>query len=195
MVPEAPGARFSGLGLVPVSEQFGVTGVQVPVLVAVGGLGSDTIPLWVAVEMFRTVITSRKLMPAAIALTGVPAVSVVWNELISRDLRVHDPGVFTVTRPVREMPSEKSGSSVKLARASSKVSLRSWVLVPAFKASVKSSAPPVTIELAQLVARNVTEVVLKAMRVQPAGAAVAVENSVAVQGVPLHVPFNRKRIS
>jgi len=74
IVPEAPAARFSGLGLVPVSEQTGEAPNHVPALVAVGGLGLATIPFCVAVEIFFIVMTMRKLCPAATALVSTPAV-------------------------------------------------------------------------------------------------------------------------
>jgi len=77
MVPEAPDARLRGLGFVPVSEQPGDVAFHVPTLFAVGGLGFATIPFCVAVEMFLTVITTRKLLPDAVPLTGLPDRSVV----------------------------------------------------------------------------------------------------------------------
>jgi len=77
IVPEAPDARLRGLGFVPVSEQPGDPGFHVPAVFAVGGLGFATIPFCVAVEMFLTVITTRKLLPDAVPLTGLPDRSVV----------------------------------------------------------------------------------------------------------------------
>ena len=53
IVPEAPAARLRGLPVVPVT-----TCVTVPVLVAVGGLGFETIVFWVTLELFITVILS-----------------------------------------------------------------------------------------------------------------------------------------
>ena len=77
MVPEAPAASVSGLGLVLVSEQFVEREFQVPDLVCVGGVGFATMLLCVALDMFLTVMTTRKFEPAAIAETAVPEVSVV----------------------------------------------------------------------------------------------------------------------
>ena len=75
IVPEAPAARFSGLGLVPVSEQTGDVPNHVPVLViTLGGLEMATMPFCAAVEIFFIVITMRKLCPAATALVSTPAV-------------------------------------------------------------------------------------------------------------------------
>ncbi|HKB63414.1 MAG TPA: hypothetical protein VKD03_11130 [Burkholderiales bacterium] len=72
IVPEAPDARLKGLGFVPVSEQPGDPGFHVPTAFAVGGLGFATMPFCVAVETFLTVITTRKLLPDAVPLTGRP---------------------------------------------------------------------------------------------------------------------------
>ena len=82
MVPDALAARLNGLGLVPVSEQFGEPAFHVPVFcpgtaLSAGGLGLAMIPFCVALEILRTVITTRKLLPDTIALAGVPEVSVV----------------------------------------------------------------------------------------------------------------------
>ena len=60
-----------------VSEQFPAGENHVPVLVCVGGLEFATMLLCVAFDMFLTVMTTRKLAPAAIAETGVPEVLVV----------------------------------------------------------------------------------------------------------------------
>ena len=77
MVPDAPAASVRGLGLVPVREQFAKGESQVPVLVCVGGLGFATMLLCVALDTFLTVMTTRKLAPAATAGAGRPEVSVV----------------------------------------------------------------------------------------------------------------------
>jgi hypothetical protein len=69
MVPDAPAASVSGLGAVLVSEQFVVGEDQVPALVCVGGVGFATMLLCVALDMFLTVMTTRKVDPAAIAET------------------------------------------------------------------------------------------------------------------------------
>ena len=53
MVPEAPAARLRGLPVVPVT-----TCVTVATLVAVGGLGLETIVFWATLELFLTVIRS-----------------------------------------------------------------------------------------------------------------------------------------
>src|SRR6266480_2392421 len=78
IVPDAPAARLNGLGLVVGggAEQFGDAPNPTDV-VAVGGLGLATMPFSVATEMFFTVITMRKVAPAAIAEVGTPEVSVV----------------------------------------------------------------------------------------------------------------------
>jgi hypothetical protein len=75
-----------------------------------------------------------------------------------------------------------------------KVWLRSAVNVPTTSSKVNEPVVGGTVglwavlprALAKLVALNVTEVVLKAVRVQPAGAAVADEKTVLVHGVGLH---------
>ena len=88
MVPEAPAARLSGLPVVLVSAW-----VTVPVLLAVGGLGLETI-VCAILELFLTVIRNWKLDPEVIAETGLPRVSVIWNVVMARDFRVHKPGLL-----------------------------------------------------------------------------------------------------
>ena len=160
-----------------------------PVLVAVGGFGDEMILLWLAVEILRTVMTSLKLVPAMMVLTGSPVtISTVWNEVICNDLSAHEPGPLTVMRPVRETPLEKSVSRVKAARASVSVSLTSALVVAIVSMRLKLNEEPDGIDVLQLLAWKVTDVVLKAVRVQPAGAAVEEEKSEPVPG-------RRKRIS
>jgi len=148
IVPDAPAARLRGLGLVLVREQTGDAPEKVPVLVAVGGLGLATMPFIVATEMFFTVITMRKLTPAAMAEVGVPEVSVVWKPVICRDCNIHDPGVLTVLVPALL----KLVLAVKVARASRRVSVRSCVLFPAVTTTLKLKEDPLGMEAAHVVA-------------------------------------------
>jgi hypothetical protein len=76
IVPDAAAARLKGLGLVLVREQLGDV-PNPPDVVAVGGPGLATMPFSVATEMFFTVITMRKVAPAAMAEVATPEVSVV----------------------------------------------------------------------------------------------------------------------
>ena len=78
--------------------------------------------------------------------------------------------------PVLVMPLAKLLSRVNVARASRRVSVTSGEVVRKLSCSVKARLEPATIDVVQSVAWNVTEVVLKAVRVQPTGAAVAVLN-------------------
>jgi hypothetical protein len=113
IVPDAPATRLNGLGLVLRSEQPG-DGPNPPDNVAVGGLGLATMPLCVATEMFFTVITMRNVVPAAIADTAVPEVSVVWKPVICSDCKIHEiPAGAVVVMLVRlVMPSAKFVSVV-----------------------------------------------------------------------------------
>ena len=72
IVPEAPEGRLNRMPVVALSAC-----VTVPVLDAAGETGLATTLFWVALELFWTVITSLKLLPAPRAVTGVPAVSVI----------------------------------------------------------------------------------------------------------------------
>ena len=90
MVPEAPGARLSGLPAVLVKPW-----VTVPVLFAVGGLGLE-VTVCAILELFLTVIRNWKLDPEVIAETGLPKVSVIWNEVMARDFRVHKPKLLAL---------------------------------------------------------------------------------------------------
>ena len=118
---------------------------------------------------------------------GFPNVSVIWKEVIASDISVQEPGELVVERPDRA----NGGPVVDVVndpRMSCKVSFTFAVVERIASASVKlTDAPPTAIVLAQEVARKVTEVPLKAVRVHPAGAAVLDENS---EPVPM-----RKRIS
>jgi len=97
MVPLLPAVRLNGLGLLTVLVRPCVT---VPVLVAPGGLGFETIPFCVAVELFFTVMTSLKLVPAEIAVIGVPKVaSTIWNKVIASDFSVHELEPVAVAVP------------------------------------------------------------------------------------------------
>ena len=70
----APAASVNGFGLLTVDVRPCVT---VPVFVAVGGFVCETIVLWVALEIFFTVITSLNPWLAMIVLTGLLDKSVV----------------------------------------------------------------------------------------------------------------------
>src|SRR5690349_6700660 len=85
MLPLAPETRLSGLPAVPVSDC-----VTVPVFTGVGGFGLAAMPFCVPVVRLVTVITSRKLEPAASAVTGLPERSVSWN-VTPYERSVHPP--------------------------------------------------------------------------------------------------------
>jgi hypothetical protein len=96
IVPDAPAARFSGLPVVDVNDW-----VTVPTLFGVGGLGLDVTER-VVLDTFLTVIRTWKLVPPEIAEIGLPDKSVMRNEVIDSDFRVHNPGEPTVSVPACE---------------------------------------------------------------------------------------------
>ena len=140
IVPDAAAARLNGLGLVLVREQLGDAPPKLPVLAGVGGLGLATMPFSVATEMFFSVITMRKLIPAAIAEVATPEVSVVWKPVICSDCRIHEvpAGALMVLVPALV----KLVLAVKVARASRRVSVRSCVLFPAVTTTLKLREDP-----------------------------------------------------
>ena len=74
-----------------------------------------------------------------------------------------------------------------VARTSLSVWVKSTVMFPMLKTMVKSCVPPAGIRLPTALAVKVTDVVLNAERVHPAGAAVVFEKSVLVHGAVPHV--------
>jgi len=170
MLPLAPETRLSGLPAVPVSDC-----VTVPVFTGVGGFGLAAMPFCVPVVRLVTVITSRKLEPAASAVIGLPERSVSWN-VTPYERSVHPPGLLTV-----EVPSEVKGGPVEVVvkelRTSRSVSFASWVVLRIVIEIAKVAEPPAGIAFAHEVAWNVTDVVVKAVRLQPAGAAVPPANT------------------
>ena len=139
IVPDAAAARLNGLGLVLVREQLG--DAPNPGDVAAAGVtGLATMPFSVATEMFFTVITMRKLIPAAIAEVATPEVSVVWKPVICSDCRIHEvpAGALMVLVPALV----KLVLAVKVARASRRVSVRSCVLFPAVTTTLKLREDP-----------------------------------------------------
>jgi fructose-specific phosphotransferase system IIC component len=75
-----------------------------------------------------------------------------------------------------------------VARTSLSVWVKSTVMFPMLKTMIKSCVPPAAgIRLPTALAVKVTEVVLNAERVHPAGAAVVFEKSVLVHGAVPHV--------
>jgi hypothetical protein len=131
MLPDAPDASVSGLPAVAVKAW-----VTVPVLNAVGGLGFDTMPLCDAVELFFTVMTRLKLLPAAIAVTGFNKVSVIWNEVIDNDNNFHKLEVLEREKPLR-LNFGPVVVLVKLARIFCRLSLRSVAAERITKTRVK----------------------------------------------------------
>src|SRR5437879_3404503 len=93
-----------------------------------------------ATVLLVTVMTMRKLIPAAIAEVATPEVSVVWKPVICSDCRIHEvpAGALMVLVPALV----KLVLAVKVARASRRVSVRSCVLFPAVTTTLKLREDP-----------------------------------------------------
>lgn len=144
MVPVSPGLRVRSGGLEVVVASTPVR---------VGGLGTDVTPIIPAVERFVMVMVRVNWQP-------IPTLYVDGTRVISRDLSIQEPGLLIVKMPVLTMPSLKSWSFVKDARASRRVSVTSLSEVLSHRTRVKGKEEPDWMASAQEVAWKVIELAL-----------------------------------
>ena len=122
-------------------------------MLAVGGLGLETTVVCAILELFLTVIRNWNLDPEVIPETGLPRVSVIWNVVMARDFRVHEPRLFALVFLLF------FGGLLKNPCATINDSIASAVDVPIAIDMLKTTDWPDVIALALVRTLKVTDVV------------------------------------